>query len=114
MLEREKNITMWTEIVIITAGTFLFVILTLIYKIPFIKFYAEAHKPGIIYKVIGWFLRFIRDGIAVFLSIAIWKSGYNMFEYYLWEDSIYRAIIYTTVGYFSMLGTNTLIDNTSI
>lgn len=114
MLERDKNITMWTEIVIIGAGTVLFVLLTLIYKIPFIKMLTEAHKPGIFFKIIGWIFRFFRDGVAVFLSIAIWKSGYNMFEYYLWEDSYYRASLYCGCGFMAMLGTNTLIDNTSI
>jgi uncharacterized membrane protein len=110
LLERPYNHTWWTEVVTIILGVIFFVVLMLIFRIPFLKKLTEGNK----WYVIGHVMRFIRDFSAVTLSVAIWKSGYNLLEYYTWEDTYLRASLYTFCGFMAMLGTATLSENTAV
>jgi len=99
-----------TEIITFTVGTFIFAILQLFCQIPYIKRVSTDPK----YKFSGIAIRTIRDTMAVFLVVAVWKSLYNVFEYYLWTETLLRCLLYTLIGYICLTITDTLTHNTAM
>jgi hypothetical protein len=99
-----------TEVVTFFIGSIMFVSVYIICQIPFIKKISTDPK----YKFTGYLIRTTRDTFAVFLVVAIWKSLYNMFEYYFWSESLLRALMYVFMGYIILVVTDTLANNTAV
>eukprot|EP01080_Neovahlkampfia_damariscottae_P002786 gene2786-4194_t len=99
-----------TEIITFSVGTIIFAFLQLFCQLPYIKRVSTDPK----YKYSGMIIRTIRDTMAVFLVVAVWKSLYNVFEYYLWAETLLRCLLYTFVGYFCLIMTDTLTHNTAL
>lgn len=96
----------WYDFDVLTIGVILLVILALIYEIPFLKRMDGTWK--------GWIVFTIRDSVAAFLVVVIWKGIYNLFDVFIYHSTWYRAILYTILGLFIMIVSGTIGENTNV
>lgn len=97
--------SVWSEIGCIIVGAILFVILTMIYEIPLLK-----QRDG----YFGFVIYTIRDVIASFLVVVIWKGIYNIFDSHLLHSTLVRAFIYMSLGIIVMILSGNISENTNL
>jgi hypothetical protein len=101
-------VSFWTEIFVTFGGLFGYFILILFFQLPLLSEW-ELNKNWL-----GWFVRLIRDSIAVLLCSLVWKGIYNIFDLYTFDPTILRNVTYIFIGYISFIITGTLHYNTQI
>ena len=55
--------------------------------------------------------QWVKSCITLFAGILAWKSTWNLCEYYLFEPSMQRELLYTFSGIFLLLVTSTFHQN---
>lgn len=97
--------SIWSEFGCIIVGGILFLILTVIYEIPFLK-----NKSG----YLGYVIYTIRDIIASFLVVVIWKGIYNIFDTHLLQGTLMRSFVYIIIGVIVMVLSGNIGENTNL